>query len=642
MNPVGRGQGTRAMEMPAGGVRRRRPQETKAHHAAMHAIPKHGVATRHHHLASSSSSSQSSSDSAEISQPKEREWRWLRRLRETAGSVYVSCIQFFQNGTFLMPRFNPSRSINDARNGLNDIAGGVERGAACHVIACYVRDYVIQNCRRPQHTNRDGVVHWTASVFRTDDDAESLTGKYLRKLVDKNSKELLDASEMTLLRAFSNLTNRINARAVTPGEIYEHDFVLNVVLQMVQLAGDHFSIINETKRQYGSEVDEGALRSAFANAYELHRGLNYPPDSNAAEIRQRAIDTFFEGASEKFLEIALPRGPGDLEAPTLAKGFLWSKLKGVVIPNVFADQVDTILDPATLDSIVLSVLNHYNDPKPKPTVSSGALAHPLNKKLRDFDKECGRLVKEVATFLAPNMSKLFFLWPHLQEKIGEAVGSSIYDIVTNRNFINKAINSGLDAGLPSFHPGRWERDDNKKVFRPLKKVTMPGDREGLQPAEECSFSFAINKSEQDAECEQHEQDKDEIRAKLVETLDATFNKQIKSLLPDMWCKMCCRVSGVIDPIIEGVAGEKGLLVRERICTVLDFAVRVVIGKVLAIAFFPVTHVVRVVVDHYTWSKAEEVVKRLHMDIHRNLLYNYLDVVVSALQVKGDKAHRHPI
>lgn len=641
MNPVGRGQGTRAGALPAEGVRRRRPGEMRANRAAMQAMNRRGNVPRRHQVSSASSSRVGSSDPSGVSQPGERQWRWVRQLRERAGGMATSCISFFQRGGYLFPFYNPGKNIENTRNDLTGASNGEERSIACHVVACYVRDYLIANCRHPQHVNKDGL-HWTARVFRNDNDEISWTGHYIRQLADNNKDRLLEAVEIAVLRAFTNLTKRVNARAVDrSNDNHEHHFTLNIVLEMIQMASDHFSIINGTMKQYGPKVDEGALRSAFAGVDELHRGLNYPPHCNEAYKREVAIKAFFEGISEKFLEIALPNGPGDLEAPYFVKNSLWKMLKETVIPNVFADQMDIILDPVNLDSLVLSALNRYNNPKSSVVSPPSGGPPPPNKKLQELNEECGRLVKEVVTFLGPSVAKILLDLPHVQERIGEALGHSIYEAVSNRYIVNKAINSGIEQGLPSFHIGRWEKADRKKIFVPLKKVTMPDGREGLQPAEECSFSFAKNESEWKEESDQHDIEKDRLHHELLEALENTLNREIKSFIPNQWNNLCLRVRGVVDPVIEGVAGEKGLLVRDRVCKVMDFVLRVVVGKVLAIALFPVIQTVGITVDYYTSSQAKRFVERLHMDIHRNLLYNYLDVVVNALQLKGDRTHRHP-
>jgi len=57
---------------------------------------------------------------------------------------------------------------------------------------------------------------------------------------------------------------------------------------------------------------------------------------------------------------------------------------------------------------------------------------------------------------------------------------------------------------------------------------------------------------------------------------------------------------------------------------------------LKVVLYPLTRFVGILTDRYTKTKAKDIVKRMQMDIHRNLIFTWIDTLVDSLRLEPHK------
>ena len=534
---------------------------------------------------------------------------------------------------WLFLSFDPTKNRELYREQLNEFSGGQERSNACHVVAHYVSDYMLHTFRYPPHLNGDQP-HWAALLFRNRNGEYSRSGKIVKHLGETNEQLLFDSVEASLLKGMSRLSMRIASIGTDSDSInYDHDFVLNVTMKLLNNAMDHFSKVNEAVRQYGIDVDSDVLRAEFGAT--LHRGLSGDPRLNVAERRHFGLYSFFQDVADRLLSIANPQGASDLEVPYILRGSLWRLLGETIIPNALYDIAEEIFDPYTLDSLLLTILDKFDAEPSTENASPSVYQIKPDSKQKRLNDVCGKLVKELLTLFVPSLTKTVFLVPGMHEKMGNALGVAIREQVSSRWTVDEILNSAVEVGLPVFHPGEWKKMDGKKVFLPWKETTTPlGDKES-QPAKEFKFTFSKNELERREWQEIVETRREELEQSLLKRLDRTLNMKIKRAIPNAIDRALGSLKSRVDPWVEGFFGRRGLAIKKLLGEFVYFICRVVV-ILLKVVLYPLTRFVGILTDRYTKTKAKDIVKRMQMDIHRNLIFTWIDTLVDSLRLEPHK------
>lgn len=532
-------------------------------------------------------------------------------------------------GTLPFPFFDPARYRQVYWDRLNEFSGGTERANACHVLATYIKDYHLHLFRYPPHLNSDKW-HWTATIFRGRSGEYTWYGDKFRRWAEGNESLFFHAIESTLLKGIGGLSQRIASIATDSENMnYDHDFVFDVVAELLRLTVEHLSRINEAFRQWGPDIDTDMLRAEFG--VNLHRGLPSDVRLNDAERRQWSLFAFFNVLSQKLLEIALPGGASDIEFPFGLRNWTYHQLQGSVLPNALLDVTEMILDPYNLDSLLLMMIEYYNgqNAPPSPGQSSPLPAKVDNKQKR-LNKLCEDFVKELLTLFEPKLAKSLLKIPQLKEKLGACLGSAIREKASSKWTVDGIINSIVEVWLPTFHAGAWEKIDGKKVFLPYQQMKSPTGEVMSWPTREFAFThFAKNELQRREMLETLAAEQEEFEKRLLKELDKTLNQEIKRAVPDFLNALWIKVRPKIEPWVEGYFGKGGLHVAKLVIGLTKLILSCVIVA-LAVLLYPLTRFVGILVDEYTKRKAKDIVKCLQMDIHRNLLYACIETLVSSL------------
>jgi len=537
-------------------------------------------------------------------------------------------------GTLLLPFYKPARHREVYWERLNEFSGGEERANAAKVLAHYVNDYHFHLFRYPPHLNQDKW-HWTAAIFRGRNGEYTWYGKDFMGWAEKNEELFFHAIESTLLKAFGGLSQRIASIATDSENInYDYDFVFNTTVKLIRNTVDHISRINEARKQYGLEVDKDMLRAEFG--LNLHRGLSVDTRLNAAERREWTLMAFFQEISKRLIDIALPNGADDVEFPGLFKGVIYSMLQEGILPNALLDITEEILDPYNLDSLLLTFLEAYNEPKDPIAQPIDVPLAKMDKKQKRINKLCEELVSEILNLFEPKLAKIFVRIPKLREKLGESIGLAIRDQASHRWTVDGILNWVVEVWLPTFHPGEWRTIDGKKIFVPHQRMKTPDGEVISWPARDFAFThFAKNEVERREQLETLETEREELEKQLLEALDKTLNREIKRAVPDALGAFWVKVRPTIDPWVEGYFGKPGVKVAKTITSTVRLSLKIAFLSV-ALLFYPLTRFVGIIVDQYTKRKSKDIVKCLQMDIHRNLFYTHLDTLIRSLSLNRQK------
>ena len=526
--------------------------------------------------------------------------------------------------------FHPDQQIPLLRDRLNSFSGGEECASACRVLAEFTHQYVKHIFQYPPHLTHDNP-HWTAVISRDDGGNYSLRGAGIFVMLENNERKLHDGIEATLLNGIGGLCERTRILAVDGSSIhFDQDFLLNRSTRMLSIAANHFRRLNETFQQYGSRAGSDVIRADFGK--ELHRGLSCDARLNLAERRQFALKRCFVDLSKKLMAIALPDGKTDIVTAVGSQGVTYNLLCETVIPNVLLELTEQLVNRRTINTILLNALDAHHAPAEPAShttdeIDLGRAPVYSDRKQQLLNKTCAKLATQIVSFLAPTPGTILGYTPRLSESVGRSIAIAIRDLLENVR-LDQIINKAIEAGLPSLHSGQWQVVAGRKVFVPGETL----ENGTFIPAEELSFTFPRNAFDLRRKREFEEVEDETLERKVIELLDHTINSKIKAIGPGIASALISPIQQLRDVIVEEFfPGKLGTVFRgfER---VLGFLIGTVIGTALYIACYPLTRLGGILADRYSRQKAEEIIYLMHMDIHHNLAYKWLDEIVDALKI----------
>lgn len=219
--------------------------------------------------------------------------------------------------------------------------------------------------------------------------------------------------EAALLRLCDGLTRRIDARENPAQQTHQKDFLLKMGLRMLTIFNHHFSALNRATEaagrsmpsdvpherliaEFGSELHSAVPRAAEALAarrtikQQLHilkherkrlQRLTKPAqireckanirNAQAALRRAKEVENverqkFFLPFTKQFLELCGVTSAQDLPFPSPIREQLWEKLEKELLPTMFNNLYDTILNPTSRLKMAISGLRNMNETLDQP------------------------------------------------------------------------------------------------------------------------------------------------------------------------------------------------------------------------------------------------------------------------------------
>ena len=543
--------------------------------------------------------------------------------RPLGNKVYDGSVWALKNIALLT--FDPAFHRGLYWDRLATFSSGEQLPAACQAVSHFVTDNLLHSFRYPPHLNPNNP-HWTAGLFRGGDGHLTWLGQRISELADRQEELLQQALETSLLKGMSNIAYRVYSVTEDRGSL-EHDpnYLLHLTTKTLHRTVEHLKRVNEALCQFGPDVDSHIFRADLGEM--LHSGLSVDPRMTEAERRQYTVQHYCERLSAELLKIAFPNGSNDLVVPFYLKERLWEALQEVIIPNVTYDTGATVVDHHLINTILLKALKSIDKPKTVTTAPKG-YDPPNDRMQRELEQGCTGLVQQLLRLFAPSVASVVTRIPYLSESISSAIAGAIRERVDEGWTLLETINSGITSGLPLWHFGHWRNVDGKQVFSP---VLLDEQEDGTnQLRSQYQFTFPRSEAEQRWLQEEQEVVEEATAQELLVELDRVLNCTIKTAIPNGLKTILKWLKDLPNGLIEGYVGQPGLTLKMKMERLLYLIFGVVIGTAIKVVLYPVTRLAGILIDQYTKSESEWIVQRLHMDIHQNLAYHFVDDIFSSL------------
>lgn len=292
-------------------------------------------------------------------------------------------------------------------------------------------------------------------------------------------KELIEAN---LLHAMMNLSNKVKGKE-------EHHAFTQIILHFLNLLNTYLPKIDRQIQQIrNSELDE--------------------------KEKERLLQGVFDPLVNELLSAVFPKGADDLQAPRLAKVWLWNKIQKVVHTSLI-DLYDGMKAPSQ---------------EKKKEQLGVALVQAVEKLSKDVTVQAPTLIRGAARDLAKMVAKALsvkeesniLVVSHLKNRISELMGSDGEGISALWNFITKQLEGGLIYALSS----ALEKSPEKEGA-PIERIAI-----GLLAV--CGDFFAEHHGKIDGMLRQGEQDQEIITQYFVPfaaKLKTLFGLDQKEQLP---------------------------------------------------------------------------------------------------------------
>lgn len=184
------------------------------------------------------------------------------------------------------------------------------------------------------------------------------------------------------------------------------------------------------------------------------------------------------------------------------------------------------------------------------------------------------------------------------------------------------INTGIESGLASLHPGEWQEVDGKMTFVGAGefgeiKFTSPLNAEELEQSERAGLKQQVRSRE-------------EMKRLMVKT----SHKLIKQTLEGVFKWPFVKLHAIWRKCVNKVFGKYADNIRKHfhwLGTKALFRGIQALAKIVGVSF---EKVFWFFADLYLSYRAEQVIRNLELDIHESLLYKLADALTDALKSEG--------
>lgn len=471
--------------------------------------------------------------------------------------------------------------------------------------------------------------------------------------------------ETLLLKTFQGVAARIKQKET--GTESQKDFLLNLAIRMMSIVRNHFKTLRSTAVAEGVAVTD-LPHEAFVNAFggKLHRGVPRSPVAMEAnkvvqqclknlQRERKRLETlrdpalkkaceetikrerhklaeakkilnkerlpYFAEFSKQLLDIAGIKGPEDLPFPSPLREQLWKLANQELLPLVFSELFESVLQPKTRMTLTLAglnLLNEFLDAVPDPETTP--YVPPEDPEQRKLNKACGALVLELVNIIPQSIVKTAFKLDKVKVMSAEWLGSIVRQQLCEKWTLMELIDTAFKSGITSLHPGKWEAGERGEVF-------MPEGEDGLH------FTFPANADELEAqamqELDEYQQTKNELRKKMV----ATAHKLLANNIRNFFKWPFKRLLQIWNKCVDKVFGSHAKEVRDFFHWLGAKEVFRFIEAGLQVIKVPFQKTFWFFVDLYLGYRTKGIIKNLQLDIHENLLYKLSDALMKALESK---------
>lgn len=495
-----------------------------------------------------------------------------------------------------------------------------------------------------------------------------------------------DQMEAVLLKVFANLSKKIYDKENPAGAHYQQEFLSNAAISLMKVMSDHLRKVNSVQRRNGvnhaHELSQEQLLKAFGSA--LHGGVPNSPEAlqaqkkiaeakqiiraelkviqkgrpeNLAEARRKikaakAVikkeqeivnesrkKNFFIPFTNELMKLLEIDDPNNLPFPAPIREEILELVKNNLLPEVLMKLYELILDPNTLNKIVLNTLDTFNETmeqiareeKENPGRVSVQDPVPEDDLQKKMNLACGQLVLEMVEMMPNSLTNKFFKSEGIRKMAAEKVGEAVRRQLSQNWTMMKIIDKGIVSGLPNFRDGEWEGKAGQEVFTAKKFSVETGEKQAVTEA--LKFSFPKTEAEIEADDIKKMLDEEVTARKVKRTMVKTVTKQAKTHMKAAFVDKWRTFQSFVDTKIEKLFGSKGKAVKDfcdKICSAVVFTG---LGTVLKIIGWPIYKATWFLIELYIGHRAKHILKNMHMSIHENMLYKASETILDALQTK---------
>ena len=394
-------------------------------------------------------------------------------------------------------------------------------------------------------------------------------------------------TEAALYRLFTGF-----GESIKYAESEDPDFLVDTAIAAMKIMTDHFQTINrvtaESDKSYAYKVSDEQMRKGFGR--ERHPGVPLNP-KDIPENDKIRLQNFFVPLGKKLLSLAKINGPQDLPVPAPIQEQVWKIFQEKMLPEVMMNIYKKILDPDTIDTLLLSSLESLNtalESLPADGLSEEEDIHE-DPKQKELNTTCGKLVKQLVEMLPPSLTTFVFTnIKAVQQMSAEALGKAVRKNLGKWTLL-ELIDTGMFKGLPNWHPGEWAKPPGvlagQEKFIPHKVVMQEGV--AVSSTHEMKFDFPKTPEEKAALQKVKEMQSAANLKKLKSNFTKTISNRMKSTFKGFITGQWNKFQGFLDRSTRKYFGEFGLKVKHQVDKIFHKVFFTVIGNALAVVFYPI-------------------------------------------------------
>ena len=345
--------------------------------------------------------------------------------------------------------------------------------------------------------------------------------------------------EAAMIKIFSGMSGNIKII-----ENKDHTFLVDTAISLLTIMTEHFVTINKIKQLPGInkskayQVKEADMLTGFGA--KLHPGVpkNLVDPTENDKLR---LKDFFIPFTGKLLELANVKGPKDLPVPAAMQENMWMIMKEKMLPEVFLKLFKIVLEPETLDLLMLNSLETLSQALDSIPDESGFIYEDQDveddAKQKELNKACGELIKQLVDLVPQTFTNYVFKNIKIVHTLtAEALGKSVRKYLSKWTLL-KFIDQSLFNGLPKIHPGHWAKaapdaPEGYDKFIPEKLVIKDG--KVVSSSHEIKFEFPKTPDEKVAfdklKIQQAQENSKKLKEKLTETISTRLQATIKEFI----------------------------------------------------------------------------------------------------------------
>lgn len=511
-------------------------------------------------------------------------------------------------------RFDPESELDEQKRRVVCFSGGQQAFCACQLVAEYIKQYISHHFTYPPELNRVSP-DWVTDYARSSDGKVSFFGVGIYKTLKEREERVTVSLQACVTKAVANLLERFSGLTMdTNSPLYSKYFFLDLFTDCIHDVTEHLHLSNQAIADIGINKPSNVLMSYFEG--ELHRGLT--PDCRGNEVHKRghAVNNFFYLIGKQLLSVIYPEG--DVVVPYRFKASTMQSLKNTVIPNMLYDVVESVCNKETINLFLLYIISLVKEEEGQ-SKKIGPFQEWEDQRQKELEKKCTRGLSEAIQFFFPTMAKPLQHTPSILQRVGFRLARDIR-CWTEEQDPQSFVNETIEKALPYLHQGKWKTHKKQRIFFP--KI------EGRKTVE---FSFPKNKSEAKEIQKKQKIYREKLQAQATASVADLIAKTIFSL-PE----------NVVNAISQPAVSLKNMVIQEaespvllQLIKVIELVAKGVFSLTVWIAYIvslPLKKPVQFIVKRYANWKAKDMIRRFHLDIHRNMAYRVFETFIKHLEL----------